>query len=45
MGYTLIEGKIEAYSDAGFSIEAIAEKVGTTIENVRAVLGLAPQAQ
>ena len=38
-------GKIEAYNDAGFSVEAIAEKVGTTIENVKKVLGLITEPQ
>ncbi|MCR5543082.1 MAG: Rpn family recombination-promoting nuclease/putative transposase [Eubacterium sp.] len=38
-------GKIEAYNDAGFSIETIAEKVGTTIENVKKVLGLITEPQ
>ena len=38
-------GKIEAYNDAGFSVEAIAEKVGTTIEKVKEVLGLVTEPQ
>ena len=38
-----IEGKIEAYNDAGFSIDVIAEKVGTTIEKVKQVLGMTPE--
>ncbi len=40
-----IEGKIEAYNDAGFSIDVIAEKVGTTIEKVKQVLGMTPELQ
>ena len=32
-------GKIVAYNDAGFSVEKIAEKVGTSIDRVKHVLG------
>ena len=31
-------GKIVAYNDAGFSVEKIAEKVGTSIDRVKQVL-------